>query len=282
MLVKNSHHNISIVTSLEDPRVNQYRSVRDADLRGRKHLCMVESEMVVRRLLDSNWDIHSLFLSPQKYERIAPYIQNTSLQVFVADVSLMSTITGFHIHRGTLALVHRPSTESLKLQHLIHSLLHKQQIAILLAEGITNVDNMGALFRNAAAFGVDAIVLDRDCCDPLYRKAVRVSMGHTLSIPWAVTNHWIDDLKELKTQLGIHLIGCESGANAKPIWEINPTKKIGLVMGEEKSGLSASTIETCDEIAEIPMTATVPSVNVAVASAVGLYEFLCRNRLYDR
>jgi tRNA G18 (ribose-2'-O)-methylase SpoU len=243
---------------------------------------MVESEMVVKRLLDSNLEIHSLFLSPQKYERIAPYIRDNALQVFVADVSLMSEISGFHIHRGTLALAHRPSKSSLSVSNMVDTLRHKSEISLLFAEGITNVDNMGALFRNAAAFGIDSIVLDHTCCDPLYRKAIRVSMGHSLTVPWAVTNHWIEDLNMIKNQLDIHLIGCETGSNSKPLWKIAPTKKFGLVMGEEKSGLSASTFEFCDVIAEIPMTDRVPSVNVAVASAVGLYEFLCRSRFDNR
>jgi len=243
---------------------------------------MVESEMVVRRLLDSHWKIHSLFLSPQKYERLAPFIKDLSVQVFVADVSLMSDITGFHIHRGSLALVHRPDKESLCVQNVIRSLQDKKQIAILFAEGITNVDNMGALFRNAAAFGVDALVLDGACCDPLYRKAIRVSMGHALSVPWAVAVDWANDLLELKATLGIQLVGCETGHDSKPIWEVDPTKKVGIIMGEEKKGLSASTLTLCDVVAEIPMTETVPSVNVAVASALGLYEFLCRNRFDNR
>jgi tRNA G18 (ribose-2'-O)-methylase SpoU len=243
---------------------------------------MVESEMVVRRLLATRWKIHSLFLSPKKYERLAPHIQDTSLQVFVADVTLMSNITGFHIHRGTLALVHRPSAESLNASKVIQSLRAKQQVALLLAEGITNVDNMGALFRNAAAFGVDAIILDAACCDPLYRKAIRVSMGHALSIPWAVSDDWLETLNEIKTQLGVKLVGCETGNSAMPMWDVDPTPKVGLIMGEEKTGLSASTISTCDAIAEIPMMPQVPSMNVAVASAVGLYEFLCRNRFNNR
>jgi tRNA G18 (ribose-2'-O)-methylase SpoU len=243
---------------------------------------MVESEMVVRRLLESSWDIHSLFLSPQKYERLAPCIKDSALQVYVADVTLMSEITGFHIHRGTLALVHRPSAETLCLKNLVQTLKGTNTIALLLAEGITNVDNMGALFRNAAAFGVDAIVLDHACCDPLYRKAIRVSMGHALSVPWAVAPNWPEALHQLKSELGVTLIGCETGETATQLWDVHPTKKMALIMGEEKSGLSASTKSICDYLAEIPMTPKVPSVNVAVASAVALYEFLGRNRINDR
>ncbi len=271
----------TIITSIDDPRVDLYRSVRDADLRGRRHLCMAESELVVRRLLNSHLDIHSLFLSPEKYERLSPFIEE-SLEVYVADVSLMSSISGFHIHRGTLALAHRPAKSTASIQSIKTSLQSKDKIALLFAEGITNVDNMGTLFRNAAAFGVDAVILDSTCCDPLYRKAIRVSMGHALSVPWATTDDWIASLKEIQSELNVTLIGCETCVDAVSLWEVEQKDKFGLIMGEEKNGLSASTLSVCDEIVEIPMAPHVPSLNVGIASAVGLYEFLCRKSLNNR
>ncbi len=282
-MVHGESANVHVVTSIEDAQVDVYRNIRDADLRGRAHLCMVESEMVVRRLLASAWNVHSLFLSPQKYERLSPVISN-SQQVFVADVTVMSDITGFHIHRGVLAAVHRPTCSEQRqgLSDLLALCKKKKNVSLLLAEGITNVDNIGALFRNAAAFGVDGLVFDHACCDPLYRKAIRVSMGHAFSLPWAIAENWQDALHTLKEELGLQLIGCETGNSAVPTWKVNPTKRFGLIMGEEKSGLSASTIQECDVLAEIPMTAHVPSVNVAVASAVTLYEFLGRNCLDNR
>jgi tRNA G18 (ribose-2'-O)-methylase SpoU len=103
-------------------------------------------------------------------------------------------------------------------------------------------------------------------------------MGHAFSLPWAFAIDWKEDLLLLKEKLGVKLIGCETGNLAMPMWEVAPTNKFALIMGEEKSGLSSTTLELCDTIAEIPMTPNVPSVNVAVASAVALYEFLCRNR----
>ena len=277
--MKSSKPIVIPVTSIDDSQVDIYRNIRDADLRGRKHICMVESEMVVRRMLASDWNVHSLFLSPTKYERLAPLIANHH-KVFVADVLVMSNITGFHIHRGVLAAVHRPTMQQLEgsVSCLIEKFKNKKSVSLLLAEGITNVDNMGALFRNAAAFGVDGLVFDSTCCDPLYRKAIRVSMGHAFSLPWAIASNWKEDLQLLKNKLDVKLIGCETGNLATPIWEVATTNKFALIMGEEKSGLSSTTIELCDSIAEIPMTPSVPSVNVAVASAVALYEFLCRKR----
>ena len=270
------------ITTLEDPRVEPYRNVRDADLRGRDHLCMVESEMVVRRLLETNWDIHSVLLSPNKCQRLAPMLRDRDVPILVADISLMSEITGFNIHRGVLAAVRRPPSESLSVQRFIEKCKGKEHLSLLMAEGITNIDNMGSLFRNAAAFGVDAIVLDECCCDPLYRKSIRVSMGHALSIPFAITEDWNSELQVLKQALNIKLIGCEISDEAVPMWEVEHGDRFALVMGGEKHGLSQSTIDTCDVIAQIPMSAQVPSINVGVASAVALYEFLRRDSLNNR
>ena len=270
------------ITTLEDPRVEPFRNVRDADLRGRDHLCMVESEMVVRRLLDTDWEIHSVLVSPTKCQRLASVLRDRDVPILVADISLMSEITGFNIHRGVLAAVRRPPPESHSVQRLIQKFQGKEQLSLLMAEGITNIDNMGSLFRNAAAFGVDAIVLDECCCDPLYRKSIRVSMGHALSIPFAITEDWNSELHELKQALSIKLIGCEISENAVPMWEVEQGDRFGLVMGGEKHGLTQSTIDTCDAIAQIPMSARVPSINVGVASAVALYEFLRRDSLNNR
>jgi len=271
-----------IVRDFDDPRVEAYRNVRDADLRGRKHLFMVESEMVVRRLLQSSWSLHSVFLSPNKFERLADQLTGTCSPIYVADVNLMSEIAGFHIHRGALAAVHRPCQEALSVDTLMGKLRGKDKITLLLAERITNVDNMGSLFRNAAAFGVDALLFDHQCCDPLYRKAIRVSMGHTLSIPWAVAGDWQNVLQRLKEELGITIIGCEIADQAIPLWKVPAVNRAALVMGEEKSGLSPTTISQCDVIAEIPMSGGVPSINVSVASAIALYEFLRRDRFDER
>ena len=143
---------------------------------------------------------------------------------------------------------------------------------MMLAEGLTNVDNMGALFRNAAAFGVDGIVLDPTCCDPLYRKAIRVSMGHVLSIPYAVSQDWVGDLKRLKNEWGMLLIAAEATPDARPLWEVPRSSRTAIIFGSEGHGLSSATLALCDAVCEIPMSGNVPSVNVAVASAVFLYE----------
>ena len=146
------------------------------------------------------------------------------------------------------------------------------RLRLLVAEEVTNVDNMGALFRNAAAFDASGIVLDPRCCDPLYRKAIRVSMGHTLSVPYAVADPWPDELERLKREWGLAIVGAETGDDARPLWALPRDDRMALVFGSERHGLSAAVRDVCDTLVEIPMSAEVPSLNVAVASAVCLYE----------
>jgi tRNA G18 (ribose-2'-O)-methylase SpoU len=262
------------ITSLTDPRVAIFRNVRDADMRGRDHLFMAESELVLRRLLRTPDRLHSILLSEDKLVRLEAALQGLPAQVpvYVADLKLIHEIAAFHIHRGILAAGVRLPPEKLALHSALGHLKQKNHLRLVLAEGITNVDNMGALFRNAAAFGVDGIVLDPSCCDPLYRKAIRVSMGHVLSIPYAISANWHDDLAALKNQWGCTIIAAELQENSIPPWSLPRSDRMAIVLGAEGHGVSQSTIELCDHVCAIPMSNEVPSINVAVASAVLLYE----------
>ncbi len=261
-----------VIESLDDPRVEPYRDVRDKDLRGRVKFFMGESEMVIRRLLRTPERLHSVFLSHNKYERLKDELHSLPGEVYVADIDLMTAIAGFHIHRGVLAVGFRPSPSDVALDAALGHLKEKSSCTMLVCEGLTNVDNMGGLFRNAAAFGVDGIVLDPTCCDPLYRKAIRVSMGHTLSVPYGIAGDWPADLKRLKDQWGVKLIAAEVSEDSKPLWEISGEDRIAILFGSEGHGLSAEALAQCDEVCEIPMHPHVPSLNVAVTSAVFLYE----------
>lgn len=262
------------ITSFDDPRVDVYRNVRDADMRGRDDLFMAESELVARRLLRTPQRLHSLLLSREKYLRMKAPLDDLSksVPIYVADLKLIHEIAAFHIHRGVLAAGRRLSTDQLSLDSALGHLRNTAHFTVLAAEGITNVDNMGALFRNAAAFGVAGLLLDPTCCDPLYRKAIRVSMGHTLSIPYAVSHDWPSDLKRLKQEWKSTLVAAESNDRAAPLWKIPKHDRTAILFGSEGHGLTPSALACCDAICEIPMTGDVPSINVAVASAVCLYE----------
>jgi tRNA G18 (ribose-2'-O)-methylase SpoU len=262
------------ISGIDDPRVEIFRDVRDKDLRGRDRLFMAESEMVLRRLLQTPARLHALLLSPERLAALGDAITllPDAVPVYVADVAVMTEIAGFHIHRGVLAAGIRPARWELTLDRALGHLRGRAEVTILVAEGLTNVDNMGGLFRNAAAFGADGVVLDPACCDPLYRKAIRVSMGHVLSTPWAVGAVWPDDLHRLKREWGVTLVGGEITPSAVPLWEMPRAPRLAMIFGAEAHGLSAGSLAACDTVCAIPMSASVPSINVAAASAVFLYE----------
>jgi tRNA G18 (ribose-2'-O)-methylase SpoU len=275
------------IDSIDDPRVSVFRDVRDADLRGRDRLFMAESELVLRRLLRTPQRLHSLLLSPLKLKRLgdALNVLPEDVPVYIAELDLMAEIAGFIVHRGVLAAGHRLSPEHLSLHAALDHLREGPRCTLLIAEGLTNVDNMGALFRNAAAFGADGIVLDPSCCDPLYRKAIRVSMGHVLSVPYALSGRWPDDLATLKRDWGVTLLAAELVRGAQPLWRLGELvrarggrlSRIALLLGSEGHGLSAGALAACDAVVQIPMNAErggAPSLNVAVTSAILLYELM--------
>ncbi len=262
------------ISSLNDPRIDLYRNVRDRDLYGRGGVFLAETEMVVKRLLATPHRLRSLLLSPTRYEAMKQLLDALpdDIPIFVAELETMCEIAGFHVHRGVLAIGTRPPTEELSLSFVMHRFNAVEPLTLLLAEGITNVDNMGSLFRTAAGFGVDAVVLDQACCDPLYRKSVRVSMGHVLSVPYAICTNWQDALRSLKDQWGVSILGAETCDHSEPIWKMPHPERSAILVGSEAHGLRAETLQQCDFLGEIPMHGMVPSVNVVMAAAVCLYE----------
>lgn len=261
------------VTSPDDPRLDVFRDVPDKDLRRDDGLFMAESEMVLRQLLRSPERIHAVLLTPAKYERLGTELAALppNTPVCVVEQSLASAIAGYKIHRGVLATCYRPTAAALTLDSAIGHLRGRDRLTLVLAERLFDVDNVGALFRNAAAFGVDGMVLDRHCCDPLYRKAIRTSVGHVLSLPYAISDDWPRDLARLKADWGITLVAAELTADALPIWDLPRADRVGLLFGSEDTGVLPETLALCDQVYQIPM-AREASLNVGVASAVCLYE----------
>jgi tRNA G18 (ribose-2'-O)-methylase SpoU len=248
-----------------------FRDVRDRDLRGRQGIFMAESEMVVRRLLRTPERLHSLLLSPSKYERLALDLKGLpeSCPVHVADLGIMESIAGFHVHRGVLAAGWRPIEQDLVFERLLERLPADGPCVVLAASGINNSDNMGGLFRTAAALGVSELLLDGRCCDPLYRKAIRVSMGHVLSVPWVVTGDFSGALQTLHRH-GFRVTAAESCPRSAPLGEQPRGGRRVLVVGPEGHGLDDAILDVCDEVVEIPMSRGVPSLNVVVAAGIVL------------
>lgn len=272
------------ITSVDDPRIDDYRNVRDADLRGGggiakwgeiNKLFMAESESVIRRMLESDWPIKSMFLSSDRFKSMRDVLEKLtdSLEVFVADDSLLKDISGYQHHHGALSVGVRPPKNNKPLATLLKQVDDSSKEVMVVCEGITNVDNIGAIFRNTAAFGASGVLLDPDCSDPLFRKAIRVSMGHVFNVPWEVSSGLLNDLLLLKQEHGFTLIAAELVTGAIPVGSMPRNEKVAFIFGSEKSGISKEVLSLCDEVYAIPMTEGVPSINVAVSSAVFLYEW---------
>lgn len=264
-----------------DPRVAVFQNVMDKDLRaGHGGLFMAESEMVLRQLARTPVRLHSLLVLEARLPRVRELLDSLpdGLPAYVVPKELAQEIAGMRVHRGILAAAFRPDPATLTLDAVLGPLADRPTLRVALAEGIGDVDNMGSLFRNAAAFGVDAIVLCPQSCDPLYRKAIRTSVGHSLSLPYARSQDWAADLARLREEWGLTLLGAETVPEARPVWSLPRPARLGILVGAEGSGLSRGSLAACDAVCQIPMAAPHRSLNVSAALAVLLYELVGRPR----
>ena len=254
------------VTGTDDPRLADYRNIPDPDLLRSHGLFIAEGRHVVRRLLTSTrFRTRSLLLTPPARLGLAGVLASApSLPVFVVSQEAMNTVTGFNIHRGCLAAGERPAPS--RWQDVAAG-----AVRLVVVERVANADNVGGIFRNAAAFGAGAVLLGPACADPLYRKAIRTSMGATLQTPFAAMEDWPADLFRLKAQ-GFGLWALTPSAGARPLWHVDPPARVALLVGHEGEGLSDAALAAADVRARIPMAERVDSLNVATAVAIALYE----------
>jgi tRNA G18 (ribose-2'-O)-methylase SpoU len=226
---------------------------------------VVEGARSVRLLLDSEWPVLSLLLRPERLESMAGAVAAAGRRgapVYVAGPAVFDQIAGFPVHRGVLALAgRRPSADAM-------SLLDGVATAVIV-EGVNDHENLGAIFRNAAAFGAGAVLLDPTCCDPLYRRAVRVSMGHVLRVPFARLEPWPAALAGA-SQRGFTVVALDPSAT-KPIEALQCRGPVAVLAGSEGPGLSGAARTAADERVRIRMAAGVDSLNVATALAIALH-----------
>ena len=259
------------IDTIDDPRLDDYREIRDRNLRRRgpaEGLFVGEQLLVVRRMLRRPGVTRSVLIAQGWLDRVGP-LAPPEVPVYVTDTASMKKIAGFDIHRGVLAMGYRSAVER---PELADDLPGRDPVTLLLCEGITNIDNIGLLFRNAAAFGVDGVLLSPTCHDPLYRKSLRVSIGHALDVPFARSRDWAGDLARMSAR-GITLIAAATGEGAVDLDLVPPPARVGLVVGQEFDGVSPATLAACDRVARIPMAPGVDSLNVGVAAAVCLHRF---------
>jgi tRNA G18 (ribose-2'-O)-methylase SpoU len=257
---------IVTVSGLSDPRLDDYRNVPDPDLLRRRGIFVAEGRLVVRRLLEApRFRTRSVLLTHAAYAALADVVDRSpDLPVYIVTQDAMNEITGFNIHRGCLAIGERPLATP-----WIDDVQDASLVVVL--ERVSNADNVGGIFRSAAAFGADAVLLGPACADPLYRKAIRTSMGAALRVPFAWLRDWPADLVRLQA-VGFSLLALTPSEPAMPLCDIAPTTRLALLVGHEGDGLSDDARAAADLCARIPMAAGVDSLNVATAASVALYE----------
>lgn len=267
---------IIVIEDLNDPRVGDYAGIRDRDLlgaAGRPGQFVGETRLVVDRMLERPGMTKSVFVEQRHTEEMRERMDRAgraTVPLYTAAEPIIAGIAGFNVHRGVLAIGHRPADADIALDALPRD---GSLRTLLCCEGITNIDNVGGLYRNAAAFGADAVVLSPDCHDHLYRKCLRVSMGHALSLRTARSHDWNGDLRRLKRDWGLHLIGLAIGPTAVAIDAAPLPERVAVVVGAEFAGLSDATLGLCDTVVRIPMAAGIDSLNVSVAAGIALHRF---------
>ncbi|PZR80129.1 MAG: rRNA methyltransferase [Candidatus Aeolococcus gillhamiae] len=260
-----------------DPRIVDYVGLTDPELRRRRErshgteggFFIAEGDVVIRRLVRSAFLVRSFLLTPGRWAALGPELADVDAPVHVATQPVMDAIAGFHLHRGALASVDRPPPAD-------PAALAEAADLVVAVEGVNDHENLGALFRNAAAFGAGAVILDPTTADPFYRRAVRVSAGQVLHVPFGRVANWPDALTHLGNA-GFEVLALIPSPEALDLRAVASRPKQAVVVGAEGPGLSAGALAAADHRVRIAMAPGVDSLNVATAAAVALHH-LARRR----
>lgn len=255
------------INCIDDPRIARFLSLRDKS-KCEDDLFITDSENVVRKLLKTNLEILKILAPAQFYERNMELVKNRldAEGTFVAGQSLLNKIVGYRLHRGAMALAKKPQGLALE------SLINDQRDVILVLNGITEAENVGAICRNIAGFGIKSIIVDRQSCHPYVRRAVRVSMGNVFDIKVHETDNLPQTLRELKVK-GYKIIAAETTDNAIPLSQVTVPHKCAVVLGSEGQGIYPEVLNETDIVTIIPIVEKVVSLNVACTSSIILYHF---------
>jgi tRNA G18 (ribose-2'-O)-methylase SpoU len=262
------------LSALDDPRLAGYREISEPELVRERGLFVAEGRLVVERVLREGFTIQSLLLNAAAHAALAPLLDALEREtpVYVADAAEFQRLTGHDFHRGCLALVERPRPRPLA------PLLESARTIVVL-EGVTNPDNVGGVFRNAAAFGVDAVLLSPTTTDPLYRKAIRTSMAQTLRVPFARLGgepgwpQWPEALS-LLSEHGFQLVALtprEPSRDIDVFARAPRSARTALLVGTEGAGLSEAVEVRAEQRVRIPIRRDVDSLNLAVAVGIALH-----------
>lgn len=251
----------------DDPRIGQYARVGDHSSLSAKGLFVAEGRLILERLLDTGrFELESVLVTPVAFSALRAMLEPLAVDVYVAPQPVLNAVTGFNFHRGCLALARRPAP--LPFERLLDAR------RLLVVEGVGNPDNVGGLFRAAAALGCDGVLLDPRSADPLYRKALRTSMGAALRVPFARVDEWPGALGPVRhSGFGVLALTPHASAHALPEVAAAHAREahLALLVGGEGSGLSDAALAAADDRVRVPIAPDVDSLNVVVAAAIAMY-----------
>ena len=252
-----------------DERLRDYRDLKDVNLRKTLEpaggLFIAESALVIHQALLAGYQPRSLLLASDRVDEFTDLIDAAPPQtpIYLADYDVLQSVTGYPVHRGALASMHRPEPRD-----WLETIDHATRIVIL--EDIVDHTNLGAIFRSVAALGWDGVLLSPRCTDPLYRRSVRVSMGAVFHVPWARLDPWPGGLTELRNH-GWRLLALTPNTDATSLEDIDREGPLALMLGSEGPGLTHRGLAQSDELVQIPMANSVDSLNVSAAAAIALW-----------
>ena len=257
------------ISDLSDPRLADYAHSTDVALkkaRGTEHgLYLAESLLVFERALRAGHQPRSVLALGATVDDALDLLGDSDVPVFVGPGELLAELTGYVLHRGLIASMHRPALPD------PDQLLEDARRVVIL-ENVADPTNVGAIFRSAGAIGADAILVTPRCSDPFYRRAIRVSMGTVLQVPWTRVGDW-DDTRALLTRHGFHVAALALAPDAVSLRDVHSADhdRLALVLGAEGDGLTDAAIAASDSVVMIPMKHGIDSLNVAAASAVAMW-----------
>lgn len=261
------------IHSLEDPRIAGYRNLPDRTLRG-ESIFIAEGKLVALRLLESAYGVESVLTTPEHAEQMVERVGERA-PIFVAPEALIHQIVGYPFHRGVLALGRRPP-QTPTWSGLMEQFALDKPLRLVVLPEIHQAENLGLIFRSAAAFGMDVVLLGPKTVDPLSRRSIRLSMGGVLHIPWARSEHFLEDLRELGLRWQVVRVAAVVDASALPLHQFSWPERAAVLLGHEFEGLPASIQRLCDVRLTIPMHSPMDSLNVGVAAGIFLYSMSSR------
>ena len=269
--------NVIPVTALDIPALHPYRTLRQTMEHFRAGIFIAEAEKVVRRLIQSKLHTLSVLLTPEWLEEYRPLLEAhpQTISVYVADKTILETIVGYDLHQGIMAMGKIPVPATLESVVADSSRPH----LFVALDGLAKSENIGAVVRNCAAFGVHAIIVGETSGSPYLRRAVRNSMGTVFDMPIVYSNDLKQSLETLRTQHQIKILAAHPHTEERILQRTDCRGNLCIVLGSEGEGISPAILAACDEAIAVPMHGDVDSLNVASASAVFLYEVVRQRTL---